>query len=197
MINICCYCGQSSGTLLCSLCEEWCVSREEVFPTIGDVLVEQFHRIGREGRRYWGKMGAGILFTDGKSILLLKRKEPSDHAGTWGIPGGRAKDGEAPIDTARRESKEECGQKDGQQFARFHDKDGSHHFHVFLYSVAKPFECTVSNEHSQAKWIPITEMLNYPLHPRLKKSLPYYLNSVKQKFSRHKRFSEWLSEKLI
>ena len=40
---------------------------------------EQYHHIGKDGKKYWGKAGAGILFTDGKKVLLLKRAEKGDH----------------------------------------------------------------------------------------------------------------------
>jgi 8-oxo-dGTP pyrophosphatase MutT (NUDIX family) len=51
---------------------------------------------------------AGILFRapDGK-VLLLKRGAGSDHANTWGVPGGQARDLETAIETAERETMEE------------------------------------------------------------------------------------------
>ncbi len=54
--------------------------------------MQDYHRIGKDGAKYKGKRGAGILFTDGKQILLLKRSEGSDNPGTWGLPGGGAKE---------------------------------------------------------------------------------------------------------
>jgi len=37
---------------------------------------------------HWGRAGAGVLFTTGTQILLLKRSSWVDQPGTWGIPGG-------------------------------------------------------------------------------------------------------------
>ena len=202
MSEVCCGCGEQlehgwyGPAYLCKICLEWGISRQDIFPTIEDTFREQFHRLGKDGGRYWGKMGAGILYTNGKEILLLKRKAPSDHPGTWGIPGGRAKEREAPIDTAMRETREECGATgQGQQFARFDEKDGTHRFHVFLYSVKKPFDCRVSDEHSEYRWIPLQELKKYDLHPKMKASWPHYERAIKKRFGSVETFSTWLDSK--
>lgn len=188
---ICCHCGEPSDQDICDGCLAWGVTREDVFPTFS----EQFHRIGKNGKRYWHQSGAGILFTDGHSILLLKRKEPSDNAGTWGIPGGGAKKGETPIATAWRETKEECGASpQGYQFEKFHEKDGHHNFFVFMYRIPKPFECEISKEHSEAKWIPIKDLGQYKLHPKMTEHWPAYKRAIEKKFPKNS-FSEWLTTK--
>lgn len=158
-------------------------------------ISEQFHRIGRDGARYWGRLGAGILFTDGDKILLLKRAGESDHGGTWCLPGGKAKEGESPLDTARRESKEECGSVEGNRFDHFDDKDGSHHFHTYLFSIEKPFEVTLSKEHSAFRWVYLEEVPELKLHPKLKESWPSYLRSIKKRFPRKTSFLDWLKAK--
>jgi len=65
------------------------------------------------GKR-WGSAGAGILFTTGTQVLLLKRSPAVEEPGTWGIPGGAI-----PVSStgrklatqlaAIREAKEELG----------------------------------------------------------------------------------------
>lgn len=52
---------------------------------------------------------AGVMFTDGTRILLLKRSRDVDHPGTWVIPGGACEGSEEPSATAYRETKEEVG----------------------------------------------------------------------------------------
>jgi 8-oxo-dGTP pyrophosphatase MutT (NUDIX family) len=146
-------------------------------------LNEQFHRIGKDSKKYWGRLGAGILFTDGERVLLLRRDGSSDNKGCWGIPGGRAKDGEAPIDVARRETKEECGSAEGQRFAHFHSVDGAHHFHTYLFAIASPFDVELSKEHNQWKWVKLDKVKDLDLHPRLKKDWPSFLKAIKKKFS--------------
>lgn len=151
---------------------------------------EQYHRIGKDGKKYWGRMGAGIVFTDGKVVLLLKRDNSSDYAGHWCIPGGKAKANEVPLDTARRESTEECGKVEGQRFNQFYSKDGSHHFHTYLYSIDKPFDVKLSKEHTDYKWVPIDDVMKMELHPKFEESYPSYLRAIKKRFS--KSFKEWL-----
>lgn len=73
---------------------------------------------------YWGRGGAGVMFTcsEDNTILLLKRAGWVAQGGTWGIPGGGLEDGwyETPIKkpikaitrfrtAAFREVEEECG----------------------------------------------------------------------------------------
>ena len=53
---------------------------------------------------------AGVMFTDGERILLLKRSVEVDHPHTWVIPGGACKDGESAQAAAYREVLEEIGQ---------------------------------------------------------------------------------------
>jgi 8-oxo-dGTP pyrophosphatase MutT (NUDIX family) len=156
---------------------------------------EQYHRIGKDGKKYWGRLGAGIVFTDGKKILLLQRSPKSDHPGYWCIPGGKANENESPIDCAVRESKEECGSAEGIRFAQFHDRDGGHHFHTFLYSVMKPFEVRLSDEHSDSAWVPIDEVKKMKLLPKFAESFPAYLRAIKKRFPEEKSFIEWLASR--
>jgi 8-oxo-dGTP pyrophosphatase MutT (NUDIX family) len=153
-----------------------------------------YYHIGSGGRRVWGKKGAGILFTDGENVLLLKRARygAADHVDTWGIPGGKAKEGESALATAKRETKEEAGQVQGERFAQFDEQDGHHKFVVFLFKVAKPFDVTISKEHSESQWVPFDQLKGLDLHPQFKKHLPYYMKAIKKKFPHS--FQEWLAE---
>jgi mutator protein MutT len=152
------------------------------------------NRIGKGGAAYKGKQGAGIIYTDGKQILLLKRSEKGDHNGTWGIPGGKAERGETPIDTAIRECKEECGHgAEGSRFDKLHTKDGSHSWTTFFYAVDEPFDCTISDEHSDWKWVKINDLNKMNLHPKLKEHLPSYLSRIRQKFGMLEGFARWVS----
>ena len=157
---------------------------------------ENFHRIGKDGRKYYGMSGAGVFFTDGKSVLLLRRKEPSEHAGKWGLPGGKSEKGETSLNTAHREAREECGldRIPGTRFASFEEQDGRHRFFVYCYSVDAPFKCRISKEHDQFEWVPLSELSKYPLHPRLTKQIPAYRKAVARRFP-PKKFTEWLENR--
>lgn len=137
-----------------------------------------FHRIGKDGKRYWHKKGAGIFFTDGKSVLMLRRKPPCDHSKTWCLPGGGAKAGENALDNAIRESIEECGKVQGERFSKLEEIDGHHHWTTFFYKVNKQFKVKLSNEHDAWKWIKFADLKNYDLHPALKANIDRHLKIV-------------------
>jgi len=137
-------------------------------------LNERHYRIGKNGDRYKGKRGAGVCFTDGSKILLLKRSKGCDHPGTWCIPGGRGKPGESDIDAAKREAKEECGSNSGQRFDSMSVKDGSFTWTTYFYKINAPFDCDLSDEHTDSKWVDIDEVESLDLHPKFKHSWPSY-----------------------
>jgi len=117
--------------------------------------------------------GAGILFTDGKKVLLLKRL--SSHRGTWVPPGGGPEENEIPIETARRESKEECGFNKGKALVKFKSRNG---FYTFVVRLNKTFKPKISSEHSEAKWVDIKDVEKYKLHPDFKKDWRELLNLI-------------------
>ena len=154
------------------------------------------HRIGKDGHKYRGESGAGIIFTDGHKILLLRRSDGDEHEkGTWGIPGGKAKPGELAIDAAVRESKEECGNFEGQRIAKFEEPDNSFMWTTFMYRVKKPFKCQLSDEHDNWKWFKLDEIEDQTLHSKFKIKLPRYLKIIKVKFHQPPTFKEWLELK--
>lgn len=157
-----------------------------------------YHRIGKEGSKYAGKKGAGIIFTDGNKILLLKRAD-GDNKDTWGQPGGKVKGGETNIDAAIRESQEECGNFDGYRIGEFEEKDGLHRWTTYIYRVKEPFDCKLSKEHSDWKWFDINKLKYTELHPKFKENLGSYIKLIKNKFGKFQTFQEWLetNHKLI
>ncbi len=150
-----------------------------------------YHRIGKGGTKYWGTSAAGIIFTDGKQMLLLKRSEKGDNPGTWGIPGGKHRDGETPIATAIRETKEETGLDSipGHRFDSLESKDGHHRFMTFLYRISKPFSVDVSDEHTAYEWIDLSKVSGADLHPKFEENWPRYLKAIQRKMN----FTEWLA----
>jgi 8-oxo-dGTP pyrophosphatase MutT (NUDIX family) len=147
-------------------------------------------RIGKNGNKYWGKKGAGIFFTDGKKVLLLKRSKKGDNQGTWCLPGGKVENKETLIDAALREAKEECGLVRGQRFADLNEKDGMHDWTTFFFKIEKPFKCKLSDEHTDYKWIELNKINEYKLHPKLKENLDRHLNIVNKK--QNLNFKEWI-----
>ncbi len=149
------------------------------------------YRIGKDGKNYRSKEGAGILFTDGKHILLLKRAE-GDEIDRWGIPGGKVKPGELAIDAAIREAKEEAGRVRGQRVGKFEEKDNLFRWTTFVFKVTKPFSVTLNHEHKEYKWIEIDKMKDIDLHSKFKKNVPFYMEHIKKKLNTLPTFREWL-----
>ena len=137
------------------------------------------------------KVAAGILFTDGKKILLLKRSADSSEAGTWGIPGGGVKKNESQIQNAIREVKEETGLSSipGKQVAVHQFQDSSVHFTTFIFKIDKPFTAHMSKEHTSYEWVPLNKLSGKNLHPKFKKNLEQYLGSIRRKV---RDFKEWI-----
>ena len=48
------------------------------------------------------KKSAGIFYTDGKQVLLLKKRKGKSK-NSWGLPGGGIEKGESALDAAKRE----------------------------------------------------------------------------------------------
>jgi 8-oxo-dGTP diphosphatase len=135
---------------------------------------------------------AGILFTNGKRVLLLRRASAGNknNEGLWDIPGGRVDAHETALQGAKRESKEECGSSEGDLFGTFRHKGVT----IFLFAVTETFDCELSHEHDDYKWVKIKKLGEYDLQQHLSKRLPKYLEAIQEKFGTKvpKKFAEWL-----
>ncbi len=150
----------------------------------------KYHRIGKNNSKVEGKNAAGIFFTDGQKVLMLKRSEDDKHPGTWAIPGGKSKKNESDIGAAIRETKEETGLESipGYRFEEFSSKDGRKRFRTFLYRVREPFDVSISAEHTDWEWMNLDSLDSEDLHPRFRENLPRFLKCIRRKV---RTFSEW------
>ena len=147
------------------------------------------HRIGDKGKPVANKRGAGIFFTDGTHVLLLKNASGS-HKDTWSLPGGGAKKGESDIGTAMRETKEETGLESipGYRFDSLASQDGHKRFVTFMFRVGKQFEVDLSSEHTEWEWVAFDDLTSKPLHPKFEANLQRYLKATHRKV---RNFTEW------
>ncbi len=136
------------------------------------------------------KKSAGIFYTDGKQVLLLKKRKGKSK-NSWGLPGGGIEKGESALDAAKRESREEIGKWEGRNFGKVRElertSDGrrseiSHNWTTFFYKVEKPFKCRLSKEHSKWDWFDLDGLKKIKLHPKLKKYLKKHLKVVEKEF---------------
>ena len=57
----------------------------------------------------WRPASVNIIATVGKRFLVTRERQPGIRGWYWGLPGGRAQDGETPLQGAKRELLEETG----------------------------------------------------------------------------------------
>lgn len=138
------------------------------------------------------KLSAGILFTDGKKILLLKRSPEDSHPGTWTVPGGKLEKGESLEQAARRESEEECGCSTGIPFGHFDYKDDKKLFRTYFYAVEKTFKPLISHEHTEARWCELDDVDELDLHPKFAEVWDHFKSKIRKKFNKHESFSNWV-----
>jgi 8-oxo-dGTP pyrophosphatase MutT (NUDIX family) len=121
---------------------------------------------------------AAAIVTSKLGVLIERRH---DGRPLWTFPAGEIEPGEAPADTAIRETKEECGlgivisHVIGE---RDHPKTGTH----MIYLAARPYHGTEvingdENELAEVKWVSLAEAeelltgMFEPVHVHLKRTL--------------------------
>lgn len=131
----------------------------------GDAWVE-----APDGTRYWGRFGAaGLLAFDRARGVLLQHRVAWSHFGeTWALPGGALHEGEAALDGALREAKEEAGVPDFSIRPRLTSvlDLGYWSYTTLVGDVIEPFEPTISDPESlELAWVPTDRVGDRPLHP--------------------------------
>lgn len=121
---------------------------------------------------------AAAIVTSKLGVLVERRH---DGRPLWTFPAGEVEPGEAPADTAIRETKEECGLSiviSHMLGERDHPKTGTHMF----YLAARPYEGTEvhngdDNELAEVRWASLAEAeqlltgMYEPVHQHLKRAL--------------------------
>lgn len=130
---------------------------------------------------------AGIFFTNGKEVLLLKRND-----NTWGLPGGHMKVGETSLEAAKREAEEECGNVKGSKIDKLKEINKNKIWTTFFFKIKNKFKCKISNEHKDWKWFKINELNKINLHPNFKKNLNKHVEILNNHFNKIS-FKEWLN----
>ncbi len=57
----------------------------------------------------WRPASVNIVATVGRKLLVTRERQPGIRGWYWGLPGGRARYGETPLQGAKRELREETG----------------------------------------------------------------------------------------
>jgi len=100
------------------------------------------------------KKGAGIIFICGEEILLLQKFK-----GIWEIPGGRKEKNEKYLNTARRETREECSIcPEFKMIGNYIFENLKNKYVIYFAKVEEKFSCNLSNEHVNFKWFNIKNL---------------------------------------
>lgn len=134
------------------------------------------------------KKAAGIAFTDGTHILIVKNQED-----IWSIPGGKGLEGESYSEIANREVREEIGNvpeyKKLGEIDNFGGKERS--FRTFVGLVSQKPSCKLSKEHKAHQWVKLSMLSEIEgLHPQFRKILPKLVNMIMNKTENS--FKNWI-----
>jgi len=131
------------------------------------------------GEEFVGKdvasQAAGTVFVSPEGRVLLLHRDPKEenYGGHWGLPGGKAEDGETPEEAARRETKEETGyeHKGGLKVLDRVRTPNGMIFTTFAAPVEKEFAPEMADgEHTGFTWSDL-QHLPQPLHPNVARVL--------------------------
>ena len=138
------------------------------------------------GRPHWGLHGAaGLLLVrvdlEEPYVLLQLRAGWTHDGGTWALPGGARDSHEDAAAAAVRESHEEAG-IDG---ARLEIKDVYVDDHgnwsyatVIAHTHGDAAAHEANGESAEVRWVPVTAVVEYDLHPGLAASWPALLPRI-------------------
>ncbi len=99
---------------------------------------------------------SGILFRQGKRVLLIQRSDD----GTWCPPGGKLEEGEIASDAARREVMEEVGYQYSGPITPY---SSNNDYLTYRADIEEQFEPHIDDESLAAGWFDIDDMPK-PLH---------------------------------
>ena len=110
---------------------------------------------------------AGLLVVHQGHVVLQRRSRYVDHSGSWSIPAGAIERGEAPHETALRESMEEVAGIDGM--LRLQAREWHHGNFATVHATLDAPSCVNVKprtiESTDARWVPIEDVTEYALHP--------------------------------
>lgn len=114
-------------------------------------------------------IGVGAILLDGKNRVLLIRRGQPPALGRWSVPGGRLEPGETLAQACRREVLEETGLEIelGPIIAVVERIQEGFHYVIldFIAALRQPdrsIPCAASDV-SEARWVPLTQLSDYPL----------------------------------
>lgn len=117
------------------------------------------------------------LIVRNNRILIIKRNSNEDFfANEWDLPGGKVLFGENPLNALKREVKEECRLeikpiKPIDVWTFFKNNKQTQVIGITFLSKIISGKLKLGDEHSDYKWIRITEVKNYKIHHGIKETI--------------------------
>ncbi|HCC60313.1 MAG: hypothetical protein A2402_01440 [Candidatus Staskawiczbacteria bacterium RIFOXYC1_FULL_37_43] len=121
------------------------------------------------------KRGVNIIITNNQGKILILRRSPKEKffPGLWDLPGGKVENGETLGEAAERETKEESGlaiSLEQKYFYIFHCQDRE--LNIYGFKARSTFgDISLSNEHSDFKWIFKDEYKSFEYTPSVKTTI--------------------------
>lgn len=121
-------------------------------------------------------LAVGTLIDNGEgTYLLLQRSETSKHfAGAWETPGGKLNKGESFTDALVREAREETGLEivldklaGASEFPFPEENPEKLIVMLYMYAHKVSGKVTLSEEHQDSVWLPLSEFRTKKLTPAL------------------------------
>ena len=118
--------------------------------------------------------GVGVVIVDDQDRLLVIRRGHGVGRGLWAVPGGKVRWGETWREAAKREAREETGLEvkvgpviwTGESVGPGQPPEW--HFSLVDYSCeVVGGELQAGDDAADARWVPITELRDYPLVPTM------------------------------
>ena len=112
-------------------------------------------------------------FNQAGEVLLLKRPEGVHCGGLWSFPGGKVEDGEMPLQAVVRELFEETGLKGirWRHLGKISHTYDDRKLHI-LFFVCRCRDTSGLGCESEAAWVALDELGNYPMPEANEKLLP-------------------------
>ncbi len=125
----------------------------------------------------------GLIFKEGKLLILKRSKTEDCFEDMWDIPGGRINFGEEPEEALKREVKEETNleievKNPVRVWTFFKDRGNTQVIGITMLCEYKKGEVILSKEHEDFKWIIPEEIKNYKVHGGIKKEVEEALSII-------------------
>jgi len=114
-----------------------------------------------------------LIFKDERFLIVKRGSNEDVYAEEWDIPGGKVRFGENPIESLKREVREETGiqinvNKPLDVWTFFKDKSNIQVIGITFLCNFVSGDIVLGKEHTDFKWISPNEIDNYKIHEGIK-----------------------------